>query len=110
MKKIIILLLFIPLVSLGQDSSTSRLGNKWIYDNTLYYEIIYNNDLDVQDGYIDIKITRTGYITSFLEGASIKVQKKEGKTRVLVYDFQMGSENVGIGSIIGVVGFGASTE
>ena len=110
MKKLLLLLLFIPLISFGQDSTTSRLGNKWIYDNTLYYEVIYNNDLEVQDGYIDIKITRTAYVTSFLVGASIKVQKKEGKTRILVYDFKMGVENVGIGSLIGGVGFGASTE
>lgn len=110
MKKLSFLLFCIPLVSFAQESTSSKLGNKWIYDNTLYYEVIYNNDLNVQDGYIDIKITRTAYITSFLEGASIKVQKKGGRTRILVYDFKMGSENIGVGTIIGAVGISASSE
>ncbi len=88
----------------------SRLGNKWIYDNTLFYEVIFEEDLNINDGYIDIRLTKGMTTVSYLEGASIKVQKKDGRTRVLVYDFEMGSDNWGSATGFGGVAFGSSTE
>ena len=73
----------------------SRLGNKWIFDNTLYYEVIYEEDLNIEDGHIDIKLTKGLSTSSYLKGATIKVQKKNGRTRVLVYDFEMDSDSWG---------------
>ena len=110
MKKLLILLLFIPLVSFGQDFTSSRLGNKWIYDNVLYYEVIFDEDLNLDDGYINIKMLKTIAVTSYLKGAKIKVQKKNGRTRVLVYDFDMGSDNFGGGTLLGGMAVGGSTE
>ena len=90
----------------------SRLGNQWIYDNTLFYEVIYDDDLNITDGPIDIRLKKVPINkSSYLKGATIKVQKKDGRTRVLVYDFVMGSDDVG--SAFGFGGnaaFGFSSE
>tara|TARA_B110000238_G_C15919992_1_gene350034 strand:+ start:18 stop:650 length:633 start_codon:yes stop_codon:yes gene_type:complete len=93
----------------GPVKAESRLGNQWIYDNTLFYEIVFEEDLNIKDGHIDIKITKGLGMSSYLEGATIKVQKKDGRTRVLVYDFEMGSDEYGSGfGMGGGVAFGSS--
>jgi hypothetical protein len=94
----------------GPIKAESRLGNKWIYDNTLFYEIVYEEDLNIKDGHIDIKLTKGLTTSSYLEGATIKVQKKDGRTRVLVYDFEMGSDDYGSAFGIGGGAFGSSYE
>ena len=94
----------------GPIKAKSRLGNQWIYDNTLFYEIIYEEDLNINDGHIDIRLTKGLMTSSYLEGATIKVQKKDGRTRVLVYDFEMGSDDWGSATGFYGVAFGSSTE
>jgi hypothetical protein len=97
-------------VEQGPIKAKSRLGNQWIYDNTLFYEIVYEEDLNIKDGHIEISITKGMRTSSYLEGATIKVQKKDGRTRVLVYDFEMGSDNVGSAFGLGLGIAGASIE
>jgi hypothetical protein len=102
----------------GPVKADSKLGNKWIYDNNLYYEIIYNEDINIKDGKIKILLTKDNVFplnkSSYLEGATIKVQKKDGRTRVLVYDFEMGSDKNGgaFGTTTSGISmaFGSSTE
>ena len=48
--------------------------------------------------------------STLLNGATIKVQKKDGRTRVLAYDFTMNSSSMGYGTAIGGIGFGESYE
>ena len=55
-------------------------------------------------------MTKGLMISSYLKGATIKVQKKDGRTRVLVYDFEMDSDNWGSGYGLGGAVFGASYE
>jgi len=94
----------------GPIKTDSRLGNKWIYDDNLFYEVIYEETLNIQDGHIDISITKGMMASTYLKGATIKVQKKDGRTRVLVYDFEMGSDEWGSAFGLGGGVFGASTE
>ncbi len=94
----------------GPIKADSRLGNKWIYDNNLFYEVIYEEDLEIEEGHIDISITKGLMSSSYLKGATIKVQKKNGRTRVLVYDFEMGTDDWGSLTGFGNVAFGSSTE
>jgi hypothetical protein len=46
--------------------------------------------------------------STLLNGATVKAQKKDGRTRVLVYDFTMNSSSISVGSLYGVGGVGTA--
>ena len=100
MKKLLILLLFIPLVSFGQDKFKTDLGGTFDYLNGVRYRAVYNSDLDIESQIIKIN-AGVSFIGYPMRTASMKVEKKDGKTRITVTDFSMGKVSSSGGVMVG---------
>jgi len=102
MKKLILLLLFIPLVSLGQ---TEHLNFK-IENSAVIWQKIYDKDLDVESQPIKLqaiglpKMTTTFWLSD-ISGADMKVEKKDGRTRItLTKIFSISRNTINLGNVI----------
>ena len=106
MKKILILLLFIPLVSFGQDKFKTDLGT-FDYSNGVRYRAVFNSDLSIDSQNIKINagVSLIGYP---MRSAFMEVDKKDGRTRITVTNFSMGDVSSVGGTVVGGVFIGGS--
>ena len=88
MKKLLILaLIFIS----SNAFSQTEIGNFKIVDEDIIWQKIYNEDLPLESQDIELRatglptMTTTFWLTD-IAGAKMKIQKKEGRTRVTISD------------------------
>tara|TARA_R100001480_G_scaffold36892_2_gene49617 strand:+ start:600 stop:1076 length:477 start_codon:yes stop_codon:yes gene_type:complete len=87
MKKLILLLLFIPLVSFSQTA----LGDFKIVDGEIVWQKVYKEKLEIESQDITLKATGLPKLTTTIwlqnmEGAKLIAEHKDGRTRVTIKD------------------------
>ena len=88
MKKLKLLLLIVPMLSVGQSEFKTKFGT-FDYVNGVRYRAIFNQEMDIESQTIKIKAKVTG-IGYPVRSAYLKVEKKDGRTRVTVSNFSIG--------------------
>ena len=91
MKKLLFLLLFIPFISFGQISIDMEYGT-FDYYNGVRYRIIQEKDLNIvsQSINLNVEVAHIGYP---IRTADLKVEKKDGRTRLTFTNFSIGNIN-----------------
>ena len=78
----------LPIVGFSQSEIKTKFGT-FDYYNGVRYRAIFNQDMDIESQTIKIKANITG-IGYPVRSASMKVEKKDGRTRVTVTNFSIG--------------------
>lgn len=99
MKKLLLFLLIAPVLGFGQDKFKTDLGT-FDYSNGVRYRAVFNSDLDIESQVIKINAD-VAFIGYPMRSASMKVEKKDGKTRITVTDFSMGEVSSSGGVMVG---------
>jgi len=100
MKKVIALLIFSTSLS-----AQTEVGNFKIIDEEIIWQKAYEEDLQIQSQDIELralglpKMTTTFWLSD-ISGAKMKVQKKEGRTRITISDiYSISSIKIDLGSV-----------
>ena len=103
MYRLITLLLFAPLISICQSTIKVEKGT-FDYVNGVRYRAIFEKDLNIESQNIKInaEVTFVGYP---IREAYMKVEKKEGRTRITVTEFSIGKVSSGYGYNVGNMTF-----
>ena len=102
MKKLTLLLLLIPILSFGQ---TEHLNFK-VENSQIIWQKIYDEDLDIESQEIklqaiDLPTMTTTFWLSDISGADMKVEKKDGRTRITLSKiFSVSSTTMNFGSVL----------
>jgi len=88
MKKLLLLLLIVPMVSFGQSSFKSSKGT-FDYVNGVRYRVIFDEDLDIDSQVIKIN-SKVAQVSYPMTSAKMVVDKKDGRTRITVTEFSIG--------------------
>jgi len=114
MKRLLLILLCLPMIFTDSYAQSSFVTNSGIgtfdYVNGVSYRAIFNEDLDIKSQIIKIKanVTLIGYP---MRSAKMEVEKKEGRTRITVTNFDIGDVSSSGAVIVGnVVMGGDDTE
>ena len=101
MKKLILLLLFIPLVSFGQ----TVVGDFKIIDGEIIWQKIYNDSLSIKSQDLTLKAVGLPIMTTtiFLQeigGGKLTVNHKNGRTRLTITDIHsISSSSIHLGAV-----------
>ena len=100
MKKVIALLIFSTSLS-----AQTEVGNFKIIDEEIIWQKAYEEDLQIQSQDIELRAVvlptmTTTFWLSDISGAKMKVQKKEGRTRITISDiYSISSIKIDLGSL-----------
>ena len=100
MKKVIALLIFSTSLS-----AQTEVGNFKIIDEEIIWQKAYEEDLQIQSQDIELRAVglptmTTTFWLSDISGAKMKVQKKEGRTRITISDiYSISSIKIDLGSV-----------
>src|SRR6056300_888917 len=102
MKKIFLLLLFLPVLGFGQ---ITEIGDFKIVNGQIIWQKVYDKDLKIESQ--DLKLQAVGlpvmtttFWLSDISGAELVVEKKDGRTRLTVKKiYSISSTSIQIGNV-----------
>ena len=89
MKKLLLILLCLPMIGFGQEKKElNYLERKWSLEGGVEYQVIVDGIIDTEDAIIQVNLHKLS-----LSSVDMIVQYKDGKTRFLFKDFKKGGNN-----------------
>ena len=89
MKKLLLILIALPMIGFGQESKElNYLERKWSLEGGVEYQVIVDGIIDTEDATIQVNLPKLS-----LSSVDMIVQHKDGKTRFLFKNFKKGGNN-----------------